>query len=329
MQFKRRRVSLGTCFVNSGILAALFFLAACSPGPVREAEEGPTTPAVAGTSTAITLPAVWSTGPLDRDVADIALAGEASSLLAVAYAGRGVQMFDLEAERVSETVGIAIRDLANGQRAEIDGSALTVFPAITDEGALIALVFGEGLVAPVEIALPIATGGSAAGLCSHPADEASPALMKLAYWTGGARARLVEGELGIEGETFTWQETSSDLVEPAPSTCVFTRDGNATAADAEVADIAVLEHNGARADVVLTQSGTLAALSSEGTETPIALREGLTVQVPVRPRAIAGLGRPWSGGYPGGLIVLAGETRPGEYQAVFVDASPLTSADAE
>ena len=44
--------------------------------------------------------------------------------------------------------------------------------------------------------------------------------------------------------------------------------------------------------------------------------------------AMAAMGTMMNGGYPGGVIVIAGETGPDQHQAVFVDPSALTLAGA-
>ncbi|MEL6955962.1 MAG: hypothetical protein AAFO88_04915, partial [Pseudomonadota bacterium] len=52
------------------------------------------------------------------------------------------------------------------------------------------------------------------------------------------------------------------------------------------------------------------------------IRDGISVRAPDPVRAIAALGRPRGGGYPGGLIVMAGRVGDAD-QAVFIDAGPL------
>ena len=60
------------------------------------------------------------------------------------------------------------------------------------------------------------------------------------------------------------------------------------------------------------------------TNTDIRVRDGITVIAPDNPDALAAMGTMMNGGYPGGVIVIAGETGPDQHQAVFVDPSQLT-----
>ena len=53
-------------------------------------------------------------------------------------------------------------------------------------------------------------------------------------------------------------------------------------------------------------------------------RDGLSVIAPDKPVAMAAMGTMMSGGYPGGVIALAGEVEPGKNQVVFVDPSVIT-----
>ncbi len=331
MQFKRWCLVPARRLVNAGALAALTFLAACGPGSEdRGAADGAGSHASdrenAVPDEVFTLPAVWSTSALDGPVADIALAGGASSMMAVAYENRGLEMFNLEADRVAQIVRFAVRDLANGEFVEIDGAGVTVFPGIDNEGAVNAYVYGDGLISPVEIALPIKVDGEAVGLCSSRARIEDGDFMRIGYWTQKRPDRLEIGILGIKSGEFTWRAAGQNDFGAEISACSL--EGGTQVSGGETRALARLERPGLSVRIRLGSDGTLQASAGDGAAMTLGLREGLSVRVPVRPVAIAALGSPFGGGYPGGLVVVAGETGENVHQVAFVDAAALTDLSA-
>ncbi|MEO0715049.1 MAG: hypothetical protein AAFY37_14185, partial [Pseudomonadota bacterium] len=119
MKFKRWRLSAAHPVVNASVALTLtFVLSACG----NSDDAAPSQPASDRSETAAAAPqnelrAVWSTRPLDRDVRDIALSDGTGAMLAVSFEGSGLQMFNLEAERISEIAPYSIRALADGQPA--------------------------------------------------------------------------------------------------------------------------------------------------------------------------------------------------------------------
>lgn len=323
MQFKRWRLVPDRSLVNAGAASLLFFLAACgSPADTPEAPDVSRQP-----GDTLTLPAVWSTNALDGAVADVALAGGASSLLAVAYDRRGLELFNLEAERVAEIVGFAIEDLANGHYVEIDGAGLTIFPGLTREGEVKAYVYGDGLITPAEIDLPISEEGRIAGICSTRAQGQAGDILRLGYWTTSDLRRLTIGVISVEGGEFSWREVNEREADGDIGACSL--EGELVFSDLGAASRGALVRPGVMHQVTLSQAGELKAGPLSEPLRPLALRDGITVRAPVRPAAMAALGSPFGGGYPGGVIVVAGETDPGTYQAVFVDAGALTEPSSE
>ncbi|MEL6955435.1 MAG: hypothetical protein AAFO88_02210, partial [Pseudomonadota bacterium] len=77
----------------------MLFLAACGEPSVEQGSDTPTEQEAA----APMLPAVWNTSDLEGTVSDIALAGGGASMLAIAYTGGGLEIFDLEGDRLSES----------------------------------------------------------------------------------------------------------------------------------------------------------------------------------------------------------------------------------
>lgn len=321
MQFKRGRIVAGRSLVNAGAAALLLALAGCGSGapdeaPPVEADDAP--------ARAIELPVVWGTSALDGAVRDVAISGGLSGLVAVAYEGRGLELFNLDAERVAGTAPFALAALGNGVAAEIDGAQLTLFPGIDADGDLKAYVYGDGLVTPAEIDLPVDQTGRAAGLCAAPLAFGEPGLIRLGYWTGSSSRQLITGTLGAEGGEFTWQPGEPVTSDNPIAACTLTRDGALTAGSA-VTETARLAREDLGYTLSMAPSGAL-FLRADGAESlSLTLRDGLSVKAPDIPRAIAAYGRPLSGNYPGGLVIVVGEIEPGDWRAVFVDTSELTS----
>ncbi|MEM0984689.1 MAG: hypothetical protein AAGJ32_00435 [Pseudomonadota bacterium] len=337
MQYKRWRVVAGKCLVNAVGASAVLFVAACG-GPASDApaeSDAPLVPqAEADAETGLTLPAVWSTRALDGPVQDVALSTGPRPLLAIAFEGRGFQLFNLEGERLGEPIGFGITDLAGGQFANLDGAAVTLFPGVDREGRLNIYLHGSNLPVPVEIPLPINAGNGALGLCAGaPAQQESEgmpdgAVMRLGYWLEGAETTLEWGTLGVVEGAFTWS-AEAPLTNATPlGGCRIPAQADAplpvSGTPIAVAD---LERPDGRYAVTLTAEGQLLASGPGEGPQPVTLREGMSVRVPLPPVAMDAQGAPLDGGYPFGLIVLAGETAPDVHQAVFVDTTPLVAPE--
>ncbi|MEO0981743.1 MAG: hypothetical protein AAFX03_03720 [Pseudomonadota bacterium] len=343
MTFKRVRVWPGRRNVNAAAASALlFFAAACSRGadPEPEAVETPEPPAASG----VELPAVWATAALDKPIREAALGGGGEPFLALAYEGGGLQMFNLDADRISPVADYDVLALAEGQPAEIDGAAFTLFPAATAEGGLAGYIFGGQLDAPAEIALPGADGVTVAGVCAGPAVQPE-ALFRLAYWTEDAPEILLQGLTGVEDGVFTWRALEAYASPSEIADCTLTGTAAIVAHDGGVVWIENSEPSAlegsenlaqtawldtANGDYVVarTPAGRLKIAEAGGGFRALSVRDGITMAAPPSTRAIAALGQPRFGGYPGGLIVLAGETAQG-HQAVFVDTAALRPEAAE
>ncbi len=336
MGYKRWRLAATPDLVNAAMAAAgLIFLASCSDGDsVRDRaapQDAPDTGETANTLPTLPqrdaegrkmFPAVWSTRPLDGPVKDLALARGGSPLLAIAYESRGLELFNLEAERMTERVGFQVTDIADGQFARIDDVGLTVFPGVDGEGELKAWVYGEGLKAPVEIDLPIELDTFALGACSAPPPEGSGALMRFAFWSFGDERRLRTGKIFAEDGSFTWEDDGYIGADAPIAACQIARTGTELAPEG-TRTIATFTRGDDSRQVVLREDGELLAGQRGKAPDPFGLRDGITVAFPETPTAMSALGIATTGGYPEGLIVVAGETEPGIHRAVFVDPTGL------
>lgn len=331
MQYKRWRVVAGKGLVNAGAAALLIFLTACGgPSPGEEADRAPgdADMAPAPVENGLTLPAVWSTRALEGPIADIALSGGPRPMLAIAFEGRGFQLFDLGGDRLGEPIGFGLRALASGRFAEIDGAAVNVFPGIDRDGALKAYLYGDNLRAPAELDLPIDPGGDVLGLCSGPPRAGTGGLMDLGFWVAGRETDLITGTIGVTNGEFTWDEVQP-LVGPSPLAACRIRNAEEgpLAVFGEQLATAELDRPDGRYALTLNAAGDLLATRPGEAPQRIGLREGLSVALPTPAVAMDALGTPRDGGYPFGLIVIAGETQPGQHQVVFVDTEPLVAGN--
>ena len=318
MEFKRWRLSATSPVVNAGLgLALLFTAAACSkPGKASDSTSD---------SSAITadveLPAVWATRTLEGPVAAIALSGGSQGLLAVAYEKGGLQLFDMEAERVGEPTHFRLKALAGGRSTRIGDAQLTVFPGVTTDGTVKAYVYGEGLVAPAQVDLSVDGETHIAGICSGPGG--TEGILRLAFWTDTNNRVLQAGMVKENNGELTWDRGESTFTDFPIHSCTYT--DNTLVASPRAFAAAPLVRGKVSALLSLEPGSGLQISSDLGMTThQVRIRDGLSVFAPEQPVAMAAMGTMLSGGYPGGVIALAGEVKPGDSQVVFIDPSPIT-----
>ena len=318
MQIKGWRLSAAFPFVNAAAgLSLLFAASACGR------QEAPTVdpaqaPVISGQ---IELPAVWSTRPLQGEIRDVALSSGSGAILVVAYDAGGLEFFDMEGERLGEPARFHLKDLADGRSASIEGAQLTIFPGVTEEGTLKAYVFGSGLLGPAQIDLPIPEERMVEGLCTG--EAGSQGLMRLAYWTISDNRTLRTGIVSQTGDELSWTEEAATEAGFPVTSCVFAYD--TLIASPRSAASASLTRGENSALLSIEEGGQLQISTDLGiTINEIAVRDGITITAPDSPTAVTAHGTLPAGGYPGGVVVIAGETSAGTHQVVFVDPSAIT-----
>jgi hypothetical protein len=318
MQIKGWRVVAASPFVNAAAGALLLFgLGACSRQ--ETAPEGP--PVAAPIVGGLELPAVWSTRALEGPVRDVAMSTGGGAVLAVAYERGGLEFFDMDGERIGQPALFRLKAIADGRSTTIDDSSVTLFPAITEEGDLKGYIFSPGLLAPTQIDLPIAEERSIEGLCTG--DPSSGGLIRIAYWTLANTMSLTTGVLSENGGDLVWTPEDATLTQFPVTSCVFAYD--TLVASPVAADSAALTRGPYSALLSLEDGKPLQISTDYGlTTTAISVRDGITIDAPRNPTAISAHGTLPAGGYPGGVVVIAGENRAGEHQVVFIDPSELT-----
>ncbi|MEM6947924.1 MAG: hypothetical protein AAF486_07520 [Pseudomonadota bacterium] len=298
----------------------MLFLAACGAGEDagrpedREPAAGP-----APEETELSLPAVWSTRPLAGAIQDLSLVGGPAPPIAAAYAPRGLQIFNLEGEVASETADLGVAQLARGAPIVFGDTPLLLFPGIDSEGVLTGYLFGPGLSAPEAVALPIEAAEPIVALCSQALAGQQSMGLDLVYWASGASAAS-RGTLEVGGDALSYTTAEPAPLPQGATGCVL--DGEDLIFTRAGAQAVLLDRKDAAQFVVL-QEGRTFTLGRPGKRAlEIEIRPGLSVDVPSPIKAIDGLGQPRDGGYPGGVIVVAGPTPRGE-RIVFIDTSAL------
>jgi hypothetical protein len=318
MQIKGWRLSAAFPFVNAAAGLSLLFAASACGRQEAPAVDPAQAPVISGQ---IELPAVWSTRPLQGEVRDVALSSGSGAILAVAYDAGGLEFFDMEGERLGEPARFHLKDLADGRSASIDGAQLTIFPGVTEEGTLKAYVFGSGLLGPAQIDLPIPEERMVEGLCTG--EAGSQGLMRLAYWTISDNRTLRTGIVSQTGDELSWTEEAATEAGFPVTSCVFAYD--TLIASPRSAASASLTRGENSALLSIEEGGQLQISTDLGmTTNEVAVRDGITITAPDTPTAVTAHGTLPAGGYPGGVVVIAGETSEGTHQVVFVDPSAIT-----
>ncbi len=318
MQIKRCPLSAASPFVNAAAgLGLLFAAAACS----REETAPPAAPPPVAVPAGLELPAVWSTRTLEGRVKDIALSRGTSAILAIAYDRGGLEFYSMDGDRLGEAAMFRLKAIADGRSTTVQGTPVTVFPGLTEDGSLQGYIYSPGLMGPAQIDLPIEETRSVAGLCTG--DAGGGGILRLAYWTVVNNRTLRTGIIREADGDLVWtEEDSTDTAFPI-SACVFS-EGTLVASEMS-SSAAELTRGPYAALLSLSEAGELQISTDFGeTATPVGLRDGITVRVPQTLSAITASGTMQAGGYPGGVVVVAGETASGAHQAVFVDPSVLT-----
>ena len=146
--------------------------------------------------------------------------------------------------------------------------------------------------------------------------------MRLAFWTETNDRVLQNGIIRATDGDLKWTAGESTFTDLPVKSCAFTSDTLVASPRASTAASLV---RGPLDALVSLENGKLGISTDMGmTNAEIDVKDGITVIAPDTPVAMAAMGTMMSGGYPGGLIVIAGETAPGEHHAVFVDPSALT-----
>lgn len=163
-------------------------------------------PKAAPSTDLLSAPIIWQTGALKGNLSALAMADDGAPRFLTAFEAGGLQLINFDGGEVSQPGPYTSASLGSGARANFQGAELVVFPGIARSGdQIVAYVYGEGLMAPFEIALEGDIAGAIEGMCAAPANY-DAAIANIAYWTDIDDTTLVRGRIRAEGENLVYEE---------------------------------------------------------------------------------------------------------------------------
>ncbi|MEM9841999.1 MAG: hypothetical protein AAF767_05090, partial [Pseudomonadota bacterium] len=313
--------------VNAPCALTLLFLAtACSPteAPVETEAVAPSDdPVEAAVPDGLVLPAVWQTNDLGSPIASIGVAGELGSAVAVVFEDGGLQILDLEGERVTEKAAIDVALVADGRFLRLQDTSVTVFPGISGQGDLSLYIHGGALAEPLPYPLDAGTDDLIEGLCSGAPTFDRDGVMRIGFWTQGDRRELKLGRLVEVGDNLILLLDEPARAASDITACVLT-DREDVAYSAPVIAASDLKHRNKTYRFLLDDTGGYTLITGGGDVEAFQVLDGITVRPPARPADMAGTGDARGGGYPGGVIVIAGEASTGAHTVTYIDPSRVT-----
>ncbi|MEL6324438.1 MAG: hypothetical protein AAFQ84_09455, partial [Pseudomonadota bacterium] len=215
MTFKRPRLRADRRLVNAVGAVGLIFLAACG-APSSDVETDTPVPETRVFSDSLALPVVWGTQPLPDAVTDIAFSGGSSPVLAVVFDTGALQLFDLNGDALIEPGGLPIQAIAAGNTVSVDGTPLTLFPVIRENGTLAVSAYNAALEAPLD--LPLIDDVNTLGLCASVSDG-DATVFNLGYWTATEPEVLIEGTVDIDGTDLSFTEVERTQADDPITGC--------------------------------------------------------------------------------------------------------------
>lgn len=326
--FKRPRLRLASPLVNVGLAASLIFISACSgerePATTETIVE-PAPNAVDQTAERPKLQAVWATRALSSPVVDIAISGGPNPVLAAVLAGDQIQLFNLDGERLTDPTTIGAKMIADGRTVTLGDVPLTLFPGIGAEGNLNIYVYNTALGVPAALDLLPEVG--AIGLCSGPAATVD-ALLTLGYWTAEDPETLIIGNLYETDDAFTWDRTDAVAIDTPIGACLLTtRTKPLAEPEDESAGLTRIQKGSETVRIRLLPDGELEEVRGRNAS-PLSIQAGISVKAPASISAVAALSLVQFGGYPDGVVVVAGDV-DGDPKLVFVEPIALFEDAAE
>ncbi|MEL7109717.1 MAG: hypothetical protein AAGL99_10655 [Pseudomonadota bacterium] len=324
--FKRPHLRAAKRLVNAPFALSLLFLASsCSPAsePVdTESAEDPVESTESEGSGGLVLPAVWQTNDLGTPITSIGVAGELGSTVAVSYADGGLQFLDLEGERVTDKADMGVSQIADGQFMRLQDTSVTVFPGITTDGGMTLYIHGGALSEPLPYPLDYGATSRILGLCSAGPTFERDGVMRIGFWTEDAPSELKLGRVVEIGDNLILLLDEPARAATNISSCVMTDTEDVAYSD-PVTAAADLKHRNKTYRFLLDEFGGYTLITETGDAVDFQVLDGITVRPPSLPVDMAGTGDARGGGYPGGVLVVAG-TRDGIHTVTYIDPSKVT-----
>lgn len=343
MNPERARLKRQSRLVNATCVAGVIFaLAGCG-----QPEPAPAPPQRPG---AISLPAVWNSGPLPRTPASIALSEGARGVVAMAYKGHGVQVYDYEGAPLGAEADLKLEQVGRGQTAFFGEARLVLFPTLDEAGTVGLIASADGLVAPIAIDLEVGNTTPVKGICGGSAGPEPGSLMRIGYWAAAAPETLSWGDVLADADgNLSWKPAGSLSTGARVTACSFDASGPVIASGPLVlraADFAlgpeqladrvrmnapvlaldvVLREDGQERWMARLETGQIVSLRTGGGADAVSITPGLSVEAPSQAATMAAIALPRSGGYPFGVMALTGTDGSGQPRLTLVDLGTLWS----
>ena len=325
--FKRPHLRAAKRLVNApSALTLLLLAAACSPAdaPVdTDTSDTPVDTVEPPESEGLSLPAVWQTNDLGSPINSIGVAGELGSTVAVAFSDGGLQFLDLEGERVTDKADIGISQVADGRFLQLQDTPVTVFPGITQDGDLSLYLHGGELPEPLPYPLDAGTDDLIEGICSGAPTFERDGIMRIGFWTQGARRELKLGRLVEAGDNLILLLDEPARADRDITACVLT-DTEDVAYSSPVLAAVDLSNRSKHYRFILDDLGGYTMVTPADEVVEFEVLDGITVRPPQVPTDMAGTGDARGGGYPGGVIVISGQASTGAHTVTYIDPSKVT-----
>ncbi len=320
---KRPRLSATKRLVNALPILALLFLTTACGRPVETPQDNPSNQAVPEAETGLVLPAVWSTRDLGGAISSVAVAGELGSTIAVSYRDGGLQFFNFEGDRITDKADLNVAALGDGRYLLLSGVAVTLFPGINRSGDLEIYIHGGQLPEPLAYSLDIGQDGMVAGLCTAPPETETDGVLRLAFWMQDGAQTLLSGRVVEIGEELVFLPDEPVEANAPISACLLEDTGATVFAAPALASVS-LNRRGRSHTITLDTSGNYTVSRDGGAYETLTIRDGISVRMASVPVDMAGTSDTRGGGYPGGILVIAGRDENNEDRLVFIDPSALT-----
>ena len=325
--FKRPRLSTRNSLVNASPALALLFLAASCSQPTDTPEQAQTEVTESTTETTseegLILPAVWQSEDLGAPLSGIAVAGALGSTVAVTFEDGGLQFLNFEGDRITSKADLGVDKIADGRYTLLSGTPVTLFPGISQDGAVSLYIHGGELPEPLAYPLDIGTNSIVAGICTAPPATAAEGVMRLGFWTAADTRTLQSGRIVEVSDELVYLPDEPVAADQNISACVLTGEG-ATVFSAPASAATQLERRNYVYTLTLDSSGGYLLTDSEGGVTAFTIRDGISVRAPDLPVDMAGTGDARGGGYSAGVVVIAGESEGGKHAVTYIDPSVVT-----
>lgn len=317
MVFKRVRLRSSSALVNVMLTAAVIFLSACSDSEDSATDSiVPELPEVSENT--VVLPAVWNTEPLHAPVTDIAFSGGSTPIMLALFEDGTAQVFDLNAERLTEPAPLDVSLVTSGIEQRFGGDTLMVFMAIDNNGAPQIVVFNSALPAPSAINLD-ENLNEAKGLCvSETPDDGA-----LFSFVAVIDPTTESADVNAYGNIVITEDERIDIL-PAPAMAASKPYIECDYVGSPDGKSFLLRKDDRSTELQLTPRGTVISKpNSADIGVPVTIRDGITVQATASPVAIAGLSDARFGNYPNGIVAIAGPLASGEHRITLIEPGPL------